>query len=121
LSAVVVPLGAVVLLALIVALDFVQAALLKSSEYVAKFHGQTSTNPAEFIRVPLDALEKLKSPAPSSGIWLYTTSSLYPEGIITKDACSNKLLIKINFVLLVLHMQTPLDSHQTDELSSRTG
>ena len=69
-SAVVVPLGAVVLLALIVALDFVQDALLKSSEYVAKFHGQTSTNPAEFIRVPLDARVNDKSPDPSDGTTL---------------------------------------------------
>jgi hypothetical protein len=54
--------------AVIVTLAFAHAALLKSSLYCTKFHGQTSTNPAEFTRVPLDARVNDKSPLPFVGI-----------------------------------------------------
>jgi len=93
LSAVKVPLGAVVLSAVIVVLVVVYTPLAKSSLYNAKFHGQTSTNPAEFMRVPLDARVNDKSPLPSVGTAEYTLSSAYPLGIITKEALFNKSLI----------------------------
>jgi len=48
----------------------------------------------------------------SMGISLYTTSSLYPLGMRTRLACSNKLLIKIILVLRVLHIRLPLGSRR---------
>jgi hypothetical protein len=69
-SAVVVPFGAVVESELIDEPCILQTLLLKSSLYCAKFHGTTSTNPELFIRVPLDARVKLKSPLPSDGTTL---------------------------------------------------
>jgi hypothetical protein len=79
--------------AVIVALTFAQFAVEKVFESNIKFHGQTSTNPALFIRVPLLARVKDKSPLPSVGTAEYTTSSLYPEGIKTREALFNKSLI----------------------------
>jgi hypothetical protein len=46
------------------------------SDCSKKFHGVTSTNPALFTRVPLDARVNDKSPLPSVGTAEYTTSSL---------------------------------------------
>ena len=89
LSAVVVPFGAVVSFAVIVTLDVVQVPV-KVSLCCNKFHGTTSTNPTLFMRVPLDARVNDKSPAPFVGISEYTTSSLYPLGISTSDACPSK-------------------------------
>ena len=85
-SAVVVPFGAFVEFAEIVISLFVQIALLNSSEYVNKFQGTSSTNPAEFMRVPSDALVNERSPEPSCGTTDFTKSSSYIEGDIINDA-----------------------------------
>jgi hypothetical protein len=68
LSAVVVPFGATASFATIVAFAAFQLKDAKSSDWSNKFHGQTSTNPALFTRVPLDARVNDKSPEPFVGI-----------------------------------------------------
>jgi hypothetical protein len=68
LSAVVVPFGATPEFAVTVVLDFNHDPVSNCSEFIHKFHGQTSTNPALFIRVPLDARVNDKSPLPFVGI-----------------------------------------------------
>jgi hypothetical protein len=67
-SALVVPFGAIWVVFVIVAPALVFHGLkLKVSLDCNKFHGQTSTNPALLMRVPLDARVNDKSPLPSLG------------------------------------------------------
>jgi hypothetical protein len=88
-------------------LVFAHGLVLKVFDCSNKFHGQTSTNPALFIRVPLDARVNDKSPLPSVGIAENTVSSLYPDGIITNDAEFNKSLINYRLFNLFNKHETP--------------
>jgi hypothetical protein len=106
-SAVKVPIGEFVEFAVILHSNFGQLAVSKVSDCSNKFHGQTSTNPALFTRVPLDARVNDKSPDPSVGIAENTVSSLYPDGIITNDAEFNKSLINYRLFNLFNKHETP--------------